>query len=108
MRGVTILNEEKVSIVSMILDYALTIVGIVCFAVVAVIGFVDGIIVASVMCLLVAVLFAFLFVANVADRATKYKAKIDRESLDVVWFFDNYKIVESCGNDIYIIEKIKS
>lgn len=92
----------------MILDYALTVVGIVCFAVVAVIGFVDGIIVASIMCLLAAVLFAFLFVANIVDRATKYKAKIDRESLDVVWFFDNYKIVESCGNDIYIIEKIKS
>lgn len=104
MKGVTILNEEKRTI-SDFLDCVCIVIAIVCFAVIAILGFIDGIIVGSVMCLLASIMFAFLFVANVTDKSTRYKVKIDKSSLDSS-FVTTYKVIEWCGDDIFIVEKI--
>lgn len=104
MKGVTILNEEKRTITDF-LDCACIAIAVVCFAIIAVLGFIDGIIVGSVMCLLASIMFAFLFVANVTDKSTRYKVKIDKSSLDSS-FVTTYKVIEWCGDDIFIVEKI--
>lgn len=105
MKGVTILNEKKVCKTELI-DFILVGMASIIFGAVAICGFLNGIIVGSVMCVLASVLFMFIFTHMIGDKVTQYECLIDKKTLDNN-FIDTYQIIDKRG-DIYVIEEINS
>lgn len=105
MKGVTILNAKKVC-KNELIDFILVGIASIIFGAVAICGFLNGIIVGSVMCVLASALFVFIFTHMLGDKVTQYECLIDKKALDNN-FIDAYQIIDKRG-DIYIIEEINS